>query len=252
MQRRHTLLAGLLLILMGPLQADTRILVTLEWPPYTGIELPEGGEVTGLVKRVFADMGDDTRIGYFSWRRALQLPRTDRRFAATYPMYYAPERDSQCHFSAPIGKSPIGLAERRQQPLSWHSVDDLRRYRIGVVKGYVNSPRFDALVNAGKLAVLAAENDEQNLRNLQNGLVDGAVIDHNLYQWLSRQEAPSRLALDNLQLNPRLLVVNGLYMCFPRDDEGLALRDRFNASLHKLRPVIPGTVAAPPAVPAGK
>ncbi len=222
--------------------AETRILLTLEWPPYTGIKEPDGGTVTRLVKSAFAAEGDDTRIGYFSWRRALQLPRTDRRFAAIYPMYYAKDRESRCYFSEPIGYSPVGLAERRQRPLRWQQLTELAPYTIGVVNGYVNSPEFDALVQAGKLKVLASENDEQNLKQLLNKRVDAVVIDHNTFHYLDQGQTRVRGMSRQLQLNGRLLIKHPLYMCFPRDDEGLALREQFNRGLRLVQ-------SPPPAKP---
>lgn len=224
-------LAALLCLMATASLADTRILLTLDWPPYTGVNEPGGGSVTTLVNKAFKSVGDDTRIGYFTWRRVLQLPRTDRRFAATYPMYYSEERSQRCYFSEPIGESPVGLAEMRQAPISWKKVEDLKNYKVGVVKGYVNSLVFDRLMQNGTITALAAETDEQNLKNLLAGRVQAAVIDPNVLHYMTGHVAELRGMESQLQLNPRLLVVNPLFMCFPRDPEGLALRDRFNKGL---------------------
>lgn len=228
------LMAGLLGTL--PAKADTHILLTLEWPPYTGLKEPSGGLVTQTVNKAFAAVGDETRIGYFSWRRVLQLPRTDRRFAATFPMYYSAQREQSCYFSDIIAYSPVGLAEPRKHPLRWQQVSDLAPYKIGLVNGYVNSPEFDALVQAGTISVLTSENDEQNIKQLLSGRVDAVVIDHNTFHYLDQGQSAVRGMSQRLQLNSRLLMQHPLHMCFPRDDEGMALRDKFNRGLRLVQP----------------
>lgn len=240
--RRLSIFAALLLGLqLAPGgRAETHILLTLEWPPYTGVREPDGGIVTALVNDAFKAAGDDIRVGYFSWRRVLQLPRTDRRFAGSYPMYYSLERTANCHFSDPIGESPVGLAERRDSPVAWKEIKDLKGYRIGVVKGYVNSPRFDELVNNGDIPTLPAETDEQNLKNLMAGKVQAVVIDHNAFRYMSLAVSNLQGMDQTLQLNPQLLVVHKLYLCFPKDAAGEALRDRFNKGLRSLKRPLPG------------
>ena len=252
----HTARVGLLvflclilqgLVLQQPAWAETRILLTLEWPPYTGLLEPGGGTVTTLFNKVFKAMGDDTRVGYFSWHRVLRLLRTDRRFAASYPMYYSSERALHCHFSDPIGEGPVGFAEPKNAPLHWQQVADLKAYRIGVVRGYVNSPEFDKRVAAGEIQTLAAENDAENLRNLLAGRVQAAIIDENTFHYMNAH-TDSLIGMEqSLELDPRLLTVNKVYMCFPRDAQGLDLRDRFNRSLRSLNLPLPGHSMRPSA-----
>ena len=240
-------LAFLCLLFLRPACAETRVLLTLEWPPYTSVKEPGGGTVTSLVNQVFKDMGDETRVGYFSWHRVLQLPRTDRRFAASYPMYYSDKRLDRCYFSDPIGEGPVGLAEPKNAPLTWQRVADLKAWRIGVVRGYVNSPDFDQRVATGEIQTLAAETDAENLRNLLAGRVQAAIIDENTFHYMNSHTDTLIGMEKTLQLNSRLLTVNKVYMCFPKDKAGLALRDRFNHSLRRLNLPLPGHSERPSA-----
>jgi polar amino acid transport system substrate-binding protein len=239
--------ALLCLGLQLPALAETRVLLTLEWPPYTAVKEPGGGTITSLVNQVFKAMGDDTRVGYFSWHRVLQLPRTDRRFAASYPMYYSDERAQRCYFSDPIGEGPVGLAEPKNAPLKWQQVADLKNYRIGVVRGYVNSPDFDQRVTTGEILTVAAETDAENLRNLLAGRVQAAIVDENTFHYMNSHTDTLIGMEKSLQLNSRLLTVNKVYMCFPKDKAGLALRQRFNHSLRHLDLPMPGHSERPSA-----
>lgn len=229
-------LAGLAatLCLGASAHADTRVLLTLDWPPYTSLSEPGGGDITLRVNQAFKAIGDTTRIGYFTWHRVLQLPRTDRRFAGTFPMYYSAEREERCYFSDPIGESPVGLAENKASPIHWQATEDLKNYRIGVVRGYVNTPDFDRLMAKGTIKAVPAETDKDNLKNLLSGKVQAAVIDPNVLHYMNTHEIDLKGMETTLQVNPHLLVVHALYFCFPRDPAGKALRNSFNKGLHSL------------------
>lgn len=240
MPGRYARLLTLCLALL-PLSAaaGTRVLVTGEWPPYTGVQEPEGGSMTAIVRAAYAALGDEVRIGFFSWYRIRRLPQDNNGITGSFPHYNAEERATRCHFSNAIGSSPLGLALPLRSHLAWRRLEDLGRYRIGTVKSYSNTLEFDRLVAAGRLRTLSALSDADNLRNLLAGKVDAAVIDRNVFAYLLKQE-PFRDSAPLLRLDHRLLVVHNLYVCFPKNDRGRAERDRFNRGLETLRAPAPG------------
>lgn len=229
-------LAGLLMAAAWsmPVQAEDKknvVLLTLEWPPYTSVKLADSGFISKRVKAAYTAIGQDAKIGFFSWRRAMRLPYTDRRFAGFFPAYPSPERKQVCHLSEPIGISQLGLAQMKKRPLSWSRTDDLVRYRLGVVTAYSNEESVDRLIKSGSLKTTATETDAENLLNLVKGRVEAAVIDAYVFDWLLKNDARLRPWRDQLQMNERLLVTWPLFVCFRKDDEGAALRDRFNEGL---------------------
>lgn len=226
----------LLICMAGPLTAfaaerDAAVLLTLEWPPYTGSKLPDSGTVSKRVRDAYAAAGQDVNFGFFAWRRAMRLPYTDHRFTAFFPAYPSPERRRVCHLSEPVGMSPLGIAQTRKKPLQWTKVDDLAQYKVGVVEAYANEDRFDQLMQQGIIKTTSSETDVDNLINLGRGKVDAAVIDSQVFDWLLRNEPRLKPYRNSLQMNQRLLVTWPLYVCFRRDSEGAAQRDQFNAGL---------------------
>lgn len=213
---------------------DPVVLLTLEWPPYTGIKLPRNGFVSERVRAAYAALGQDARIGFFSWRRALRLPYTDHRFAGFFPAYPSMERKQVCHLSEPVGVSPLGLAQLRSKPLKWTRVEELANYRIGVVTAYANEDSFDKLAKDGVIKTTDAETDAENLINLVRGKVDGVVIDSHVFEWVLKNDARLRPYRERLQMHERLLVTWPLFVCFRKDAEGAAMRDRFNTGLAML------------------
>lgn len=214
--------------------AGTQVLLTGEWPPYTGVNEPEGGSMAAVVRAVYAAQGDEVRLGFFGWFRIARLQADDSGFAASFPHYYSEERAARCHFSRPIGSSPLGLATRVGTQLHWKELADLQRYRIGMVKSYVSVPALDRLVAARKVRTMSALDDADNLRNLLAGKVDAVVIDRNVFAYLQRSDA-FRGSATQLRLDPRVLVMHDLYMCFSRTPRGLAARDSFDAGLARLQ-----------------
>lgn len=231
---RSLLLALTLLGIPADTRADALVLLTGEWPPYTGVKEPQGGSMAAIVRAAYANQGDEVRLGFFSWYRVARLLQDDSRFTASFPHYRSAERAARCHFSRPIGSSPLGLAARAASSPRWRTLADLGRYRIGTVKSYVNVGEFDRLVAAGKVRTLQAVDDEENLRNLVAGKVDAIIIDRNVFAYLQRSDAFRRNA-SQLALDPRVLAVHHLYMCFPRNDTGRRARDHFDAGLARLQ-----------------
>lgn len=229
---------GLLLLLpfvAGNADARTEVLITGEWPPYSGMAEPGGGSVTAVVRQAMAAEGQEVKIGFFAWSRLRPLMEINRDYAGRFPDYYSRERARGCHYSDVIGESPLGVAELREAPVRWTVVEDLARYRIGTVKTYVNAPTFDRLVKEGKVRTLMVATDEENLANLVAGKVDGIIIDRNVYAYLLTSSPRLKGAAGRLQLNPKTLIVHKLYVCFARDEKGRVLRDRFNKGLKSLQ-----------------
>lgn len=217
-----------------PASTHPTVLLTLEWPPYTGLKLPNNGATSDLVRRVYAQQHEEVRIGFFSWRRAVKLPATDKRFSGYFPVYPSAMRQAACHLSNAIGSSPVGLAQLRTKPVKWAQIEDLTPHKIGVVAAYVNQERFDELVLAKRIKTLVSDTDTSNLLNLIQGRVSAAVIDQNVLAWLLNHDERLRAYKNRIELNEHLLTTWPLLVCFRKDPDGATLRDRFNASLTSL------------------
>lgn len=234
----HTALLVVGVLAVTPVDAR-EVLITGEWPPYTGIREPQGGSITAVVRQALAAEGIDAQIGFFGWNRVRPLMDTSKEYAGRFPDYYSEERARSCHYSNIIGKSPLGLAELRVRPVHWNSVADLASYRIGTVRSYVNSPEFDQLVGDGKIRVVQSADDEENMANLVEGKVDAALIDRNVYAYLLKKNPRFKGEELRLRLNEKTLMVHRLYVCFSKDEKGRVLRDRFNKGLKTLTAVGP-------------
>lgn len=213
-------------------QATSAIqLATLEWPPYTGPDLPDGGHSTVIVRAAFGAAGRRIHPTFFPWSRAISTIKYRLDYIGYYPEYASNRTREQCFLSDQIGSSRLGFAQLRSKPIAWNSVADLSKYRIGVVHNYVNSESLDAAIAAGRQPVDEARDDTQNLKKLLAGRVDIAVIDEAVLDYLMRTNAHLRPQRDSVAFAHRPLETHGIYVCFQRSAEGRKFRDLFNAGL---------------------
>jgi polar amino acid transport system substrate-binding protein len=214
-------------------------LASLEWEPYVGPRLPERGYVTALVRAAYADQGVSVEIEFFPWARALHLARTGA-VDGLVPEYFNTSREAEFRFSEPFPGGPLVLYKRRGDAIAFsadpHDRQDaalraLKARRFGVVRGYLNTPVFDA---ATYLVKEEASDDATNLRKLVYGRIDLAVIDRRVAEHLIRTDYPD-YARRIEPMSPPLAQIP-LYIAFsrksPRMEQALAA---FNKGLAAMR-----------------
>ena len=209
-------------------------LATLDWPPYNGARLPEQGINTAVVRAAFEAVGYRLEIGFYPWSRAVSLADSDPAYIGYFPEYYADRLRHQYWLSDPAGNGPLGLAERKDHPIAWNTLDDLSRYRIGVVQDYVNTAEFDARVAQGVQRVDVAVSDALNLKKLAGGRFPLAIVDPRVFEYLIYHDPELRAVGNQLQMNPHLLDEKALYVCFRRSPDGEQAVKLFNEGLKKI------------------
>ena len=214
-------------------------LATLDWEPYIGTRMPDQGYSAALIRAAFAEQGVAVKIEFYPWARALHLARTGA-VDGLMPEYFNPSRETEFEYSAEFPGGPLVLYKRRADAIAF-SVDPgkdqdaalraLKSKRFGVVRGYLNTPVFDA---AQYLIKDEASDDATNLRKLVYGRVDLAVIDRRVAEHLIRTQYRD-YATKIEPMSPALAEIP-LYIAFsrksPRKAEALAA---FNKGLAALR-----------------
>jgi len=242
------LLGGFLLPSEAPMAEGTRPkkpdvdrvvrLTTLYWPPY--VHEDGSGASSDTVRRALTTVGYALQVEVLPWNRAIALADRTDAWAGVYPEYYAETADAErgegrCVYSQPFGSSPVGFAHRRDGGFHWTGLADLSSFRIGVVDGYQNEQKFDAMVARGDIRVITAVDDAANLRKLVGGRVDAVVVDRRVMAHLLAEDPTLAGAEAVLTFHDRLLVEHGLHVCFEDTDRGRRLRDRFDVGLDASR-----------------
>lgn len=209
-------------------------LASLEWLPYAGPGLPDGGLSGAVAKAAAARFGQGVKVEYFPWKRAMQVGGSDPGYAGYYPAYHTEERARDCHFSAPMGQSTIGLAMLASAPLQWRTLDDLAGSRLGVVLGYSNGAAFDEMVKNGKLSVDPSVNDTINLKKLLAGRIRAAVIDKAVMRYLLASDPGLNKERAAFVFDERPIAKLSLHVCFQRTAAGLKLKQAYDAALGQI------------------
>lgn len=213
----------------SPCEPRVISLATLNWKPYVSEGMPGGGLTTEIVRQAFQGAGYEVEVTFMPWIRVLSEVKKGT-FDAMYPAYFSKSRSRVYALSSPIANGPLVFCKRSDRRLGYRTLEDLRAYRIGVVRGYVNTPEFDAADFLDKEMV---NSDKQNLLKVLTGRIDLAVID----KYTARQIIDSSIpqAQGKLDFMQPPLEVKPLHVGFSRECRGYRrLLDAFNRSLEAM------------------
>jgi len=151
-------------------------IVTLDFPPYSYLE---NGKPTGMATEVLMailrDVGMTSEIRQYPWKRACCIADTERN-VLIYTISRTPQREKRFHFIGEVGPRNnyfFKLAERKD--IEVDSLEDLKKYNIGVVRGYATEK---SLMDLGLEPCLQRTlSDINSLRMLFTGRVDLCSVD---------------------------------------------------------------------------
>lgn len=219
----------LVISLSGLATAEEITLATLEWEPYVGEQLDQFGFTADIVRTVFQHAGYTVNIEFMPWARVLKLVERGK-YAAAFPGYYSEERAQIYALSAAFANGPLGFYALKESDISYTTLEELKPYKIGVVRGYVNTPEFDA---AEFLQKDEADSDANNLEKLLRKRVDLIVIDKLTAQHLLNTTFAD--AADQVEFLEPPLENKPLHVMFSRQVEGYEqLLADFNQALNAL------------------
>ena len=215
--------------------SETVKLTSLYWPPYSGPELEGEGASIAVIRAAFESMGYKLHVDYFPWPRTLaKAEDSNSAYIGYAPEYYSPVVESKFIFSDSIGESPLGLMQRWHQPIQWQDIMDLRQYKIGVVRDYVNTTEFDYAIARGVLSVDESIDDVTNLKKVFHQRLDAAVIDPNVMEFLLNTHDEFAMHKKRLNINSKLLEMKQLYVCFRISEQGKKIVAVLNEGLKKI------------------
>lgn len=226
-------------------------LVTLDWPPYIADALCNKGWVYQLTVALFNEAGLSFYIEFLPWARAVrdaELGRADVLFPEYFIETTAPSdtiagvtRLSLLSLSSPFQGGEVTLIKLKDTPISYSgTLSHLKKHSFGVVRGYQNTPEFDALMDAKLLKTVEAVDDFQLITLLMNKRVDLIVSDPAvvrssiLMSTLSTQN--KRDWLDSLDIITPYLAYNPLYFAVShRVENSQQILEKINATLFKFK-----------------
>jgi len=209
-------------------------LTSLEWPPYTSESMHEKGLLVFIAKKAFDTMGYKLEVDFFPWKRAVMLAQNSDDYDGYFPEYFSDKLKNAFIVSDSMGKSPLGLIERIDNPILWEDIDDLKKYKLGVVQGYINTIEFDDYVARGIIKTEGVIYDSVNIKKVAGGRIDGAVIDRLVFEYMMSSDPSLGELRTIVSFNKKLLDDKSLHICFKKSPRGEVLNKIFNEGLQNI------------------
>lgn len=234
-------------------------LTTLDWQPYIGADMQDFGPNHEVVVTAFNRVGYKVCTAFFTWERTHKLGVEGEDVDGYFPEYYSEDYENELYFSGGYPAGPAGFYKRRDKDLGFRTalhMSDFRAltpYRIGVVRGYVNTAPLDEAIGqfvediadpaeraaAQKKAYLYANRDQadsdvQNLVKLYNDRIQVVFIDPNVARYHMNKTLEKRYAdvHQALEFMEPPLIIHKVYTCISRKTENAKQKlDDFNRGL---------------------
>jgi polar amino acid transport system substrate-binding protein len=198
-------------------------------PPFmSGSGATARGLYPALMEAAFKEMGQPASLVPMPWPRVM-IGLDEQRYGAG-GIYKTAEREKLYDFSEPLFVERIGVYYEAVRPVNYRSVADLAGLRVGVIIGWSYGDEFDRARKAGRFTVESVQSDLQNLRKLELGRIDVALIVID-----SASSLFENGRFPSVARSERLLAENGTYLAFHKDAHQRTLLRQFNRALHALR-----------------
>lgn len=205
-------------------------LATLDWEPYIGQNLKNNGYVGELVREAFLRVGYDVEYTFLPWARVV-VSTKQGKYDGYFPEYYSEDIEEEFIFSDKFKGGPLGFFKKKGSNITYKKLIDLKTYKIGVVRGYVNTIEFD---QADYLIKDEATSDLQNITKLLKNRMDLIVADKFVGLYTLEKELPNENK-DAIEFLEPSLEEKSLYLCFFKANEKSKELSRvFNQGLEKI------------------
>ena len=205
--------------------AETWNLTALEWPPFAGSEMSDGGSTTIGIRDALAKKGIEVTVTYLPWKRAIESVKQGK-FDAAFPAW--PEEVTEGLVgSEAVNHSRIAVIHRVGEEINFTTVDDLfKNYRVGYVSTYVYPNNIQDAITKYPTQAEKSPDETSLMKKLQRKRMDVVLSDPDIMQYISEREG-----IDGLVAHKRILEKKDLVVMFRDSDKGHAMLRVFNEAL---------------------
>lgn len=185
-------------------------IATLDWPPYISDAPCQKGWAFDLAVATLLSQGYKVTLKFLPWSRAVREVESGRS-DILYPEYYIEKTAPSDHYpgifrisllalSDTFPGGNIALMKRRDDPeVFFGELENIRGMKIGVVRGYQNTPEFDAMLDKGLFQEFEAKDDLQLIKLLLGKRVDLIIGDPKVFRYTLYHSDMSNTAIKKAQ-----------------------------------------------------
>ena len=155
----------------------------------------------------------------------------------TIPWRKTKNRNKYFYFSRPLIAADIVFFHLKSKKFEWEQLNDLGKYRAGIVEGMHYEDRFDAAVFSGRLLSQTSDRETVNFKKLISGRIDYTpVILESGYDNIRESFPPKTAAL--FTHHPKPLTRQNFYLILSKQiQDGQKIMTDFNRGLNHLERV---------------
>lgn len=214
------------------ISAKDKITLSVDnYPPYIDARKNNKGKLAKVVTDIFKMQGYNVNYKFMSWPET-EIAITEGN-SFSFMWYKTEQRTKNWIFSDPITSLNTSFLYRKNTKLKLERIDQLRRYAIGITKGYSYGDYFDAY--KPQLKLVSSISDYEGIKKLLAGetdllLIEPLVAKSLLEDWFSDEVNNTKLSYVNYLSNqPIYLVCSQQYVSCGH------LMQKFNVALRELK-----------------
>lgn len=228
-------LALVLALMSGTVQANepTLTFATNYWAPYAAEELPGYGLSSAIISEACKRTGLKIEFEFVPWVRAMEMTKSGK-YDAFFNAYHSEYRARTYAASEPYFQTQLVLCTLKESDIQYDgSTKSLYPYKLGVVRGYVNTAAID---NDESIKKDAADNDVLNLKKLLRGRVDLIAIDKYQALHLIKNNPTIEADMHDIKFLSPDLGKKSLYVMFSKNKPDWEIHlKRFNRGLREIK-----------------
>ncbi|WP_018693360.1 substrate-binding periplasmic protein [Algicola sagamiensis] len=167
--------------------AETLKVAAIEWPPFSGKDLPKNGLSVAITMKALETAGYQVNFKFVPWERSLQGVE-EGLYHVLPAVWINEERKEYMFFSKPYAANELVVVSPAAKKLSFEGYDSLKGKNAGLVRGY-SYPK--ALLDADFIPKSYVGKVEQNLKKLARGRVDFTIGDKIVLSYTAKKSLGS-------------------------------------------------------------
>jgi polar amino acid transport system substrate-binding protein len=220
-----------LLVSSFALMAEPLRIVSSEFVPHNGENLPNQGHAVQLVREIFATQQQDIQLDFLPWPRAL-LQAKQGEAAAIISVWFDAERAGYLHYPTPLYTNYLKFYHNTANPIVFIKLDQLakRPLRLGVVRGY----SYPQAIKALPFEWIEVNTDLESMKMLALGRVDLVICEQMVAEYLLATELTEYSA--QLSATGPVVEARPMYLAFSKaHPKSLLMQQKFEKGLQQLK-----------------
>lgn len=225
----------LFILLQAVLYSKTLTVATGEWNPWVSKELKNYGVASHITQEAFKTQGIETKFLFYPWKRAYIVTKTTRNDASGFWLK-TQERQKDFYFSDEVFSIKNKLIFKKSKPIRFNTIDDLKKYKIAITRGYSYTQKIDTMIQNKEIDVHVVSSDLAGLNQvLRKNNFDAFLCSENVARTLINENFTPK-EKEEFELSSKEVFKNTIHLIVSKQhNEHEKILSTFNKGLKELK-----------------